>query len=61
MTFNWVKGLQKPSPDFKTYHTCRNFEKVQQWAQGVDRRYRNSDFVKPVDAVEVETYPDSVE
>lgn len=32
VTFREMSGLGSPSPDFSTWHTCRNFDKVRDWA-----------------------------
>lgn len=26
VTYNWVKGLDVPYPNFNTYHTCKNWD-----------------------------------
>lgn len=32
VTFHNKPGTDDPSPDFSTWHTCRKFDKVQDWA-----------------------------
>ncbi|KAI0385443.1 hypothetical protein F5Y04DRAFT_276772 [Hypomontagnella monticulosa] len=32
LTYKWVKGYSKPWPDFRSFHTCRNFEAIRQFA-----------------------------
>ncbi|KAF9560661.1 hypothetical protein CPC08DRAFT_707948 [Agrocybe pediades] len=31
ITYEWVKGVSVPYPDFNTQHQCRNFEKILKW------------------------------
>ncbi|KDR76723.1 hypothetical protein GALMADRAFT_33089, partial [Galerina marginata CBS 339.88] len=31
ITFEWVRGMDIPYPDFNTRHQCRNFEKILAW------------------------------
>jgi len=40
ITYHWVKGFEKPHPDFNTWHRCRNFDKLLKWNYdyGLDRR-----------------------
>ena len=33
ITHNWVKDYPRPYPDFNTWHQCRDFENVLQWAK----------------------------
>ncbi|KAJ6036866.1 hypothetical protein N7540_001145 [Penicillium herquei] len=33
ITHNWVEDYPRPYPDFNTWHQCRNFENVLQWAK----------------------------
>ncbi|KAI1109340.1 hypothetical protein F5Y14DRAFT_456132 [Nemania sp. NC0429] len=32
LTFKWVRGYAKPWPDFRSFHTCRNFDAIRQFA-----------------------------
>jgi len=31
LTYDWVKGMDGPLPNFNTPHQCRNFEKILNW------------------------------
>ncbi|KAJ5726677.1 uncharacterized protein N7483_008034 [Penicillium malachiteum] len=33
ITHNWVKGYPRTYSDFNTWHECRNFENIFQWAK----------------------------
>ncbi|TGO30050.1 hypothetical protein BPAE_0008g00420 [Botrytis paeoniae] len=33
LTYNWVKGERMPKPNFKTVHTCQNWDHVVGWAR----------------------------
>jgi hypothetical protein len=35
MTYNWVKGIKTPWPNFTSSHTCKNFAPVLQF--GLER------------------------
>jgi len=30
--YDWIKGYKVPFPDFNTYHKCRNFNNILEWA-----------------------------
>ncbi|RFU31225.1 hypothetical protein B7463_g5111, partial [Scytalidium lignicola] len=32
LTYNWVRGLEHPTPDFNTRHKCREFQAISDWA-----------------------------
>ncbi|OCL09203.1 hypothetical protein AOQ84DRAFT_291711, partial [Glonium stellatum] len=32
LTYNWVYGLQHPTPNFNTQHKCRDFESIISWS-----------------------------
>ncbi|KAF7333837.1 hypothetical protein MVEN_02340600 [Mycena venus] len=32
ITYNWLKGWDKPFPDFNTWHQCRNFDRILEWS-----------------------------
>lgn len=32
VTYNWVKGMPNPIPNFNTKHKCRNFDAIKEWA-----------------------------
>ena len=32
ITFNWLSDRDTPSPDFSTWHKCRNFDGIMEWA-----------------------------
>ncbi|KAL8970275.1 MAG: hypothetical protein Q9197_003891 [Variospora fuerteventurae] len=34
ITHHFVKGYPQPYPDFNTWHQCRNFDSVLEWARG---------------------------
>ncbi|TID21011.1 hypothetical protein E2P81_ATG05638 [Venturia nashicola] len=42
LTFKWVKNFANPIPDFRSYHTCRNFDDILDYAKenmvDVDRK-----------------------
>jgi len=33
LTFKWIKNYSLPWPDFRSYHTCRNFDDILEWAR----------------------------
>lgn len=39
MAFYWIKGYPRPYPNFNTWHKCRNYDELQDWAaqRHVDR------------------------
>ena len=56
----WVKRHDHPYPDFSTYHKCRDFEAVKDWAQEnqVDMGEGWKGYLeKPDGAVELEEPP----
>lgn len=32
LTYNWVRGETMPKPNFKTVHTCQNWDRLTEWA-----------------------------
>lgn len=33
LSFKWIKDYIKPFPDFRAYHTCRNWDDILEWAR----------------------------
>ena len=33
VTYNWVRHMSHPTPNFNTVHKCRDFEAVRKWAK----------------------------
>jgi hypothetical protein len=33
LTYNWVRGLDHPTPNFNTEHKCRDFESILSWSK----------------------------
>ncbi|KAJ3509494.1 hypothetical protein NLJ89_g5193 [Agrocybe chaxingu] len=33
ISYDWISGWDKPFPDFNTYHKCRNFNSILDWAE----------------------------
>lgn len=29
--YNWVKGMERPVPDFNNVHRCRDFDAIRAW------------------------------
>ncbi|KAG1813502.1 uncharacterized protein BJ212DRAFT_1365326, partial [Suillus subaureus] len=54
LTYDWVKGLDRPLPDFNTPHRCRNFEKILNW---VDEHHHKSKVVRLEDNVDLTSPP----
>ncbi|KAF9554912.1 hypothetical protein CPC08DRAFT_712486 [Agrocybe pediades] len=32
ISYDWIAGYELPFPDFNTYHKCRNFDNILEWA-----------------------------
>ena len=41
----WVKDYNEPYPDFNTQHTCRNFDKIRDWALNQELNVSKADLV----------------
>jgi hypothetical protein len=33
ISFKWIKDYIRPWPDFRSYHTCRNWDDILEWAR----------------------------
>lgn len=56
MTFNWIKGIDIPSPDFNNVHMCRNFDSIWGWAKDEASKF-SSVISKTPDVVELPEVP----
>ena len=67
LTYNWVKHLSHPTPNFNTRHKCRKMEDVSAWAKqrqiilpesgNILKPTDDFGLHKPADAIELEDFP----
>lgn len=57
ITYNWVKHLSHPTPNFNTVKKCRDFEAIKRWAVANTAVHNDKGFPKPDDAVELDDFP----
>ncbi|KAG2363208.1 hypothetical protein BDR07DRAFT_1404903 [Suillus spraguei] len=57
LTYDWVKGLKDPFPNFNIPHRCRNFEKVLDWVDEHRVFVHQSDVVRFEDNVDLPSPP----
>jgi hypothetical protein len=57
LTFNWIKGINTPSPDFENEHKCRNYDLIRTWAKGKSAESGYTSLKKPPGVFELDVVP----
>lgn len=57
ISYNWVKHLSHPTPNFNTPHQCRNASALYEWMDEHKVEASLEGLKKPSDAIELETFP----